>query len=64
MEFMKKGVKKMDKEYKKGLIDGVTRYAWWKDGVQYVGTFGKTLKQAIEEIDFEIKHMQTKRSKE
>jgi hypothetical protein len=35
--------------YFDGLIEGMTRFAWWKDGVQYVGTCGKTLNQAIEE---------------
>ncbi len=34
--------------YKKGYIDGLTGYAWWKDGIQYVGTSGTTLKAAIE----------------
>jgi len=38
-------------EYKEGLKEGVTRFAWWKEGVQYVGTTGKTLKQALEDID-------------
>jgi hypothetical protein len=26
-------------------------YAHWKDGVQYVGTTGKTLRSALSEID-------------
>jgi hypothetical protein len=38
-------------DYGQGFIDGITAYAWWKDGVQYVGTTGKTLKQAIETIE-------------
>ena len=38
---------------KVGLMEGVRRFAWWKDGVQYVGTIGKTLKQALEEIEKE-----------
>jgi hypothetical protein len=36
--------------YREGLIDGVRRFAWWKDGVQYVGTSGKTLAEATAEI--------------
>lgn len=40
-----------DAAYKKGLIDGLTRFAWWKDGVQYVGTSGTTLKQAIKDAE-------------
>ncbi len=29
-------------------ICGLEAYAWWKDGVQYVGTTGTTLKHAIQ----------------
>lgn len=43
-------VKETKEWYKKGLIDGIRKYAWLRDGVQYVGTTGKTLKEAIEEI--------------
>ena len=32
---------------KQGRIEGLSEYAWWKDGVQYVGTCSTTLKQAI-----------------
>jgi len=39
-----------DEELKDAIIEGVTKYAHWKDGVQYVGTCGKTLRQAVEEI--------------
>lgn len=34
----------------KGMREGVALYAYWKDGVQYVGTTGKTLKKALEDI--------------
>lgn len=34
-----------------GLIEGVHMYAWWKDGVQYVGTTGKTYRQALAELE-------------
>lgn len=40
----------MTHAYYDGLRDGVTNYAHWKDGVQYVGTTGKTLAKALEEI--------------
>ena len=33
----------------KGYLDGIRQYAWWKDGVQYVGTCGTTLKEALKE---------------
>ncbi len=37
--------------YKQAFIDGLIAYAWWKDGVQYVGTSGTTLKEAIENVE-------------
>lgn len=37
--------------YKTGVMDGVRKYAWWKDGTQYVGTTGRTLKVALEELE-------------
>jgi len=33
-----------------GMEEGIRLYAWWRDGVQYVGTTGKTLKEAIAAI--------------
>ncbi len=41
---------KIKEAYNKGLADGITKFAWWKDGTQYVGTTGKTLKKALEEL--------------
>jgi len=35
-------------------IDGLTRFAWWKDGKQYVGTCGTTLAQAIGDLRKEL----------
>jgi len=37
----------------KGYLDGIRQYAWWKDGVQYVGTCGTTLQEALKEKDNE-----------
>jgi len=39
--------------YFDGLRAGVRRFAWWKDGLQYVGTTGTTLSKAIEDITTE-----------
>lgn len=39
--------------YYDGLCEGIMRYAHWKDGIQYVGTTGKTLKTALEEVEIE-----------
>lgn len=36
--------------YYDGVREGVTMYAHWKDGEQYVGTTGRTLKEAIERV--------------
>lgn len=41
----------MIRAYYEGLREGVGMYAHWKDGVQYVGTTGKTLKQSLETIN-------------
>ena len=40
-----------EKLYRKGYEDGLSAYAWWKDGIQYVGTCGTTLKQALKEAE-------------
>lgn len=34
----------------RGYIAGMEEYAWWKDGVQYVGSCGMTLKKAKEMV--------------
>lgn len=33
--------------FRQGWNAGVTAFAWWKDGVQYVGTCGMTLEGAL-----------------
>lgn len=33
-------------EYERGYVEGLGAYAWWKDGTQYVGTTGNTLRHA------------------
>lgn len=30
-----------------GIVEALTMYAWWRDGVQYVGTCGTTLEKAV-----------------
>jgi hypothetical protein len=39
------------KAFYSGLREGVTMFAHWKDGVQYVGTCGKSLSTAIKELN-------------
>lgn len=33
-----------------GMREGIALYAHWKNGTQYVGTTGKTLKEALAKI--------------
>ena len=37
--------------FKDGRREGIKEYSWMKDGITYVGTTGKTLKQALKEVD-------------
>lgn len=37
--------------YHEGLRDGIHQYAHWRDGVQYVGTTGRTLQQALDSVN-------------
>ena len=39
------------KIYKAAYEEGLRAYAWWKDGIQYVGSCGTTLKEALKEND-------------
>lgn len=43
--------KDIELAYRIGFLDGLESYAWMKDGVLYVGTTGKSLRQAKNEID-------------
>ena len=45
----------LNEAYYNGIREGIAQYAHWKDGVQYVGTTGKTLKKALADIDSEEK---------
>ena len=38
-------------EYKRGFQDGIKCFAHWKDGVEYVGTCGMTLEDALKSIE-------------
>ena len=41
--------------YYKGVLEGLWRYAWMKDGVYYVGTTGQTLKAAQSQVEAEMR---------
>jgi hypothetical protein len=47
--------KLLNEAYYNGIREGIKQYAWWRDGVQYVGTTGTTLKDALKDIDKEEK---------
>lgn len=36
--------------YKKGMLEGIARYAIWKDGIQWLGCGNHTLKEGIQII--------------
>ena len=48
--------------YYSGMASGIYKYAHWKDGVQYVGTTGKTLKQALDELQIECEQQLSEHS--
>lgn len=37
--------------YWAGVEAGMHRFAWWKDGTEYVGTCGTSLQKAIRDMD-------------
>lgn len=49
--------------YYQGLREGVSLFAHWRNGVQYVGTTGKTLKQALNDIESAEQDVLTKYNK-
>ncbi len=40
-----------EKRYREGYEAGLRAYAWWKDDVEYVGSCGTTLEQALKEAE-------------
>lgn len=40
-----------DADYKQGFVDGLTAYAIWNDGEQTVGSLGRTLKNAVADVE-------------
>jgi len=43
-------LEKLKEAWVAGFTSALNRYAWWKDGAQYVGTSGKTLKEALTDL--------------
>ena len=48
--FRKVAATQAEISFKAGMKRGVWLFAWWKDGVQYVGTSGKTLAEVYKEL--------------
>lgn len=46
-------VAELNRQRREGIIEGMARFAWWKDGTEYVGTCGRTLKDAIADLEKE-----------
>lgn len=49
-------LKDLNEAYYNGIREGIEQFAHWKDGEQFVGTCGTTLKAALKRIDSEEKH--------
>jgi len=45
------GREKGNADFIRGMKAGLVMFAWWKDGRQYVGSCGTTLKEALAEVD-------------
>ncbi len=41
-------------EFINGVKAGIQAYAWWRDGEQFVGTTGKSLKRTLREVEEEL----------
>lgn len=47
--------------YHEGIKEGLWRHAYWKDGEQFVGNMGTTLKEATDKVDAEcVKSLKAK----
>ena len=45
----------LNRQRREGVIEGMTRFAWWRDGEEFVGTCGTRLKDAVAEVEKEIR---------
>ncbi len=50
MNIIKIDLKGKSKEFIEGYVAGLKAFAWWKDGEQFVGTSGLSLKEAVEGV--------------
>ena len=48
------GPGKQSKDFVEGVKAGFKAYAWWKDGIEYVGDGHISLKDAINEVEEEL----------
>lgn len=55
LEECNQSLEKLKDAWLSGYKVALHRYAWWKDGTQYVGTSGGTLKEALTDLIEETK---------
>ena len=48
---IKEALKDKSPDYIEGFLNGVKLFAWWKDGVEYVGTCGKTYLEVLNSVN-------------
>ncbi len=56
MDYWKELYGKKEKMFIDGVIAGIVAYAYWNNGVQYVGTTGQMLEDAIKEAKEEMEY--------
>lgn len=51
MSDIKKQLRNKSPDYIEGFLNGVKLFAWWKDGVEYVGTCGKMYLEVLTDVN-------------
>ena len=51
MDYWTTILKGKDRHFADGVKEGIRAFAWSKDGTQYVGTTGTTLKEVLKEVE-------------
>jgi len=54
-DYIESFIKGKSDDYIEGFRTGLHAFAHWKDGVQYLGTGGLTLKHVLKQIDNVVK---------
>lgn len=51
MEIIKEHLRNKSPDYIEGFLNGIKLFAWWKDGVEYIGTGGKTYLEILTSVN-------------